>query len=90
MNFLKTLSKNAGIGTVHLEFKRCGKPTCRCCRGLLHGPYVYRLWRERGRQKKAYFSMSSLTKIFEAIERQRAQSPTAAEILRLLKELNHA
>lgn len=90
MNFPKMLPKEAGIGSVHLEFKRCGKPTCRCGRGLLHGPYVYHHWRERGRQKKAYVAMARLTETLEAIEHQRAQSPTTGEILRLLKELNHA
>jgi hypothetical protein len=32
----------------------CGKPTCRCARGELHGPYFYCFWRERGKLKKAY------------------------------------
>jgi hypothetical protein len=30
---------------------------CRCSRGLLHGPYVYKHWRENGRQKKEYVPM---------------------------------
>src|SRR5690242_12776830 len=38
------------IGSVHLEFKRCGRPNCRCRQGLLHGPYLYRHRREGGRQ----------------------------------------
>lgn len=35
--------------TVRLERVSCGKPTCRCQRGLLHGPYwyAYRWWRGR-------------------------------------------
>ena len=90
MNFPKTLPKMAGIGSIHLEFKRCGKPTCRCGRGLLHGPYAYHHWLQRGRQKKAYVPMRSLTKALEAIERRRDQSPTTAEILRLQKEVSHA
>lgn len=89
MNLLKTLPKKAGIGTVHLEFKRCGKPVCRCGRGLLHGPYAYHHWRERGRQKKGYVPMTSLAETFAALDHQRAQSPTTAEIMRLLKEPSH-
>ena len=89
MNFPKTLPKMSGIGSVHLEFKRCGKPTCRCCRGLLHGPYAYHHWLQRGRQKKAYVTMRLLTKAFEAIERQRARTPKIAEILGLLKRQNY-
>ena len=83
------LPKRAEIGSIHLEFKRCGKPTCRCSRGLPHGPYVYRHWRERGRQKKSYVAMRLLTKTIEAIDRQRALSPTIAEIMSLLKEPRH-
>jgi hypothetical protein len=85
MNIPEKLPKMRGIGSVHLEFKRCGKPTCRCSRGLLHGPYIYRHWRENGRQRKAYIVMAALRGTFEAIERQRAGTPKIAEILRLLK-----
>lgn len=44
-------------GTVHAQYVRCGKPTCRCASGDsadLHGPYHYRFWRERGTLRKAY------------------------------------
>ena len=36
------------------QYVRCGKRSCRCARGLLHGPYFYCFWREGGRLKKAY------------------------------------
>ena len=41
----KTMQKNVEmlpkkpIGSLHLEFKKCGRPNCRCTRDLLHGPY---------------------------------------------------
>ena len=89
MNFPRTLPKTRPAGSLHLEWKRCGKLTCRCGRGLLHGPYAYHHWRERGRQKKAYVPMRSLAETFAAIEHQRAQSPTTSEILKLLKEASH-
>ncbi|HEX2257938.1 MAG TPA: DUF6788 family protein [Afifellaceae bacterium] len=41
-------------GSIHLEWKRCNRPNCRCADGHLHGPYFYRRWRERGRLRKAY------------------------------------
>ena len=86
----ETLPKQKPVGSLHLEWKRCGRGNCRCGRGLLHGPYAYLHWRERGRQKKAYVRMAALTATFEAIKRQRVQSPTTAEILTLMKELIHA
>jgi hypothetical protein len=86
MVFRKRLPKIPVGGSIHLEFKSCGKPTCRCS---LHGPYAYLHRRERGRQKKLYVPMASLSKTFENIERQKAQTPKTAEILRLLNESSH-
>lgn len=28
-------------GALASQGRRCGKPTCRCARGQLHGPYTY-------------------------------------------------
>ena len=28
-------------GSLATQGRRCGKPTCRCARGELHGPYTY-------------------------------------------------
>ena len=36
------------------ESVRCGKPRCACREGKLHGPYVYKYWREGGRVRKKY------------------------------------
>lgn len=50
-------------GTVHAQYVRCGKPTCRCASGDsadLHGPYHYRFWRERGTLRKAYVRRDEL------------------------------
>jgi hypothetical protein len=78
------------FGSVHLEFKRCGRPNCRCRRGLLHGPYLYRHWREDGCQRKAYVPMKRLSEVLLEIERQRAADVRPAEVRRALKELRHA
>jgi len=42
------------IGAVCAQWKRCGKPNCKCARGELHGAYYYLFWQEGGRQRKAY------------------------------------
>jgi|SRR6476646_10716418 Family of unknown function (DUF6788) len=60
------------IGSLHLEFKKCGKPMCCCRRGLLHGPYLYRHWREGGRQRKAYIPMKLSDEVLLEIEDQRS------------------
>ena len=41
-------------GALIAERVRCGKPSCRCARGELHGPYHYRYWRAGGRLIKTY------------------------------------
>jgi hypothetical protein len=84
----ETLPKIA-IGSLHLEFKRCGRPNCRCGRGLVHGPYAYKHWRENGRQKKEYVPMKQLGEITLELERQRAEAARPAEVRRVLKELRH-
>ncbi len=33
-------------GSLQAEYKRCGKPACRCATGKPHGPYHYHRWRE--------------------------------------------
>lgn len=60
-------------GSIHVEWKRCGKLNCRCARGMLHGPYFYRRWREGGRLRKGYVSREEVTSaILEiALRRQR-------------------
>lgn len=40
--------------TFREERVKCGKKTCRCAKGDLHGPYTYKYWKEDGRLRKAY------------------------------------
>jgi len=77
------------VGSLHLEFKRCGRARCRCRRGFLHGPYVYGRWREDGRQRKAYVPMKRLSEVLLNIENQRAAALRPGEVYRALKELRH-
>jgi hypothetical protein len=36
------------------EYRKCGKPTCKCAHGELHGPYLVAYYREGKRLKKRY------------------------------------
>jgi hypothetical protein len=40
--------------TYRLELVKCGKLTCRCAAGQLHGPYWYAYQRQAGRVKSWY------------------------------------
>jgi hypothetical protein len=74
-------------GVVRPQWVRCGKPTCRCARGALHGPYYYRFWREHGRLRKQYVCAAEVNDVRAACaERLRMQSMHRAS-LRLAVEL---
>jgi hypothetical protein len=47
-------SKQVGKVTYRLELVKCGKLTCRCATGQLHGPYWYAYQRQVGRVKSWY------------------------------------
>jgi hypothetical protein len=47
-------SRQAGKVTYRLEMVKCGKLTCRCASGLLHGPYWYAYQKKAGRLKSRY------------------------------------
>jgi hypothetical protein len=72
-------------GSIHLEWKRCGKPNCRCERGMLHGPYFYRRWREGGRLRKGYVSREELTSTILAIALHRQRQKEIGSIRASLK-----
>jgi hypothetical protein len=58
----KTLPKMLP-GVVCKQWKKCGKLSCRCARGQLHGPYFARFWRHNGRLCKAYVRKRDLDEV---------------------------
>ncbi len=81
-------------GSLQAEYKGCGKPACRCARGELHGPYLYRRWREGGRQRRQYVKPTDAQQVEAALAEWRRLHPPAyamrqelAELRRLLREL---
>ena len=78
MNLDGLLRKRTGPvlrGSLHKEWKRCGKPGCRCARGKLHGPYWDRHWRENHRQRKEYVRHEELKEVQFALIRWRELHP---------------
>jgi len=75
-------------GSLHLEWRRCGKPTCRCTCGHLHGPYLVRRWWEAGMQRKIYVRRALVEEVAAGIDAwQRLHPPTWA-MRQLLAELH--
>jgi len=54
-------------GSLQAEWRRCGKPRCRCTGGTLHGPYWYLRWREGGRQRRQYVPCEQVNAMRAAI-----------------------
>lgn len=76
MNFGGLCPKTAPLpGSLVLELRRCGKPSCRCTRGMLHGPYAYRVWYEAGRRQKRYVPLARVPDVAAAMARWRELHP---------------
>jgi hypothetical protein len=75
-------------GSLHPEWRRCGKPTCRCARGEPHGPYVYHYWYEHGRRRKAYVPRDRVEAVAAGIAAWRRLHPPAWTMRQVLVELH--
>ena len=74
-------------GVLRAEFRTCGKPNCRCARGERHGPYLYRRWREGGRQRRSYVKPAAAAQVAAALDEWRRLHPPARSMRDLLAEL---
>jgi hypothetical protein len=63
-------------GTVCAQMVRCGKPTCKCARGELHGPYFYRFVWQGGKQRKIYVKQKEVAQVRKACETRRREART--------------
>jgi Family of unknown function (DUF6788) len=78
---------HALVGSLQPEHKRCGKPTCRCAIGELHGPYWRRYWREGGRRRRAYVRAADLERVRAGLAEWRRLHPPARSARDVLMEL---
>src|SRR5215470_4569600 len=53
------------------EYKKCGKPGCKCNSGHLHGPYYYYFYRENGKLKRSYIRKADAEVLWENYLRRR-------------------
>ena len=74
-------------GSLHTAYRACGKPTCRCAQGQLHGPYWYRRWRQGRRQRRAYVREADLLRVRAAVELWHRLHPPLEPIRRTLAAL---
>src|SRR5215207_4662368 len=50
---------------------RCGKPTCRCTAGRLHGPYHALHWRDGAIQRRRYVRAADVLTVRAILENRR-------------------
>ncbi len=74
-------------GSLHAEWKRCGKPSCHCAAGARHGPYFYRHERVRRRQRKVYVRPDQVEAVRASIGAWKERHPPARSVRRELAEL---
>ena len=74
-------------GSLQPERKRCGKPTCRCAGGELHGPYWRHYWREGGRRRRAYVRAADAERVRAGLAEWRRLHPPARSARELLREM---
>jgi hypothetical protein len=74
-------------GSLHVEWKRCGKVQCRCAGGALHGPYFYRHERRAGRQFKTYVPPGQVERVRAGLAEWRRLHPPTRNTRAMLTEL---
>jgi hypothetical protein len=74
-------------GVLIAELVRCGRRSCRCAAGERHGPYLYRRWREGGRQRRAYVPANEAERVRAAIASWRRLHPPAYAVRQELTAL---
>ena len=74
-------------GSVQAEYKRCGKPACRCARGDLHGPYYRQYWRVRGRRVRRYVRLADFEDVAAGCAARREREYSRRRLMRTIRHL---
>jgi hypothetical protein len=78
-------------GTVHRQFVRCGKASCKCARGALHGAYYYHFVRVNGKLTKRYLKPHKVEQMRAACltwrEEKRTRRAQSREAWLLIREM---
>jgi hypothetical protein len=72
-------------GALASQGRRCGKTTCRCARGELHGPYTYLSVAAPGRRSRMVYVPAELA---EAVARRVAASEQVDAVLAEISAIN--
>jgi hypothetical protein len=73
-------------GAICTQWVRCGKPTCKCANGDLHGPYFYRFVWVGGRQRKVYVRQAEVEQLRAACDAYRYERRAEREQLQMQRQ----
>lgn len=76
-------------GTLHREYKRCGRATCLCAHGRLHGPYYYVHTRDGNRQRKHYVRLADVAAVKAQLEERHTLAVQRREQKQQLDAVGH-
>ena len=74
-------------GSLQTQGRRCGKETCRCAEGELHGPYVYLATRSGDRTRMLYVAADVAEEVSRRVEMTAELEAALAEISAINLEL---
>jgi hypothetical protein len=78
-------------GSVHRQYVRCGKATCKCVSGELHGAYYYYFVRTAGKLTKRYLKAHEVEQVQAAClawhVKKRARRAQSRETWQLIREI---
>ena len=81
------LPKKALTGTVCAQMVRCGKATCKCAIGKLHGPYHYYFSRDNGSLTKRYIRKADVQQTRAACNSRGAQETQIRRLIQTNQQL---
>lgn len=71
---------------IRKKMKRCGKPSCRCNQGELHGPYWYAYWTQEGKKVSKYYGAALPPELARLV----ATEPPAPDVVERIERLRGA
>ena len=75
-------------GHLKSEYIRCGKQSCKCLKGALHGPYWYIYQKEGGCLLKTYIGQIVSPQLRQGIKNRTDNRPLRKSILLMFKEIS--
>ena len=77
------------MGSLIEHYKKCGKPTCSCTTGKLHGPYWYLAYKKDGKSVLQYVASEELARGKKLAANYKQFQSNLSQIRKLNSEILH-